>query len=79
MKEEIEDYPYEDDLETIDLFNKDDMKGNEWKRFQMGWHAGINFLFGNSFMIGASYGTDFSELAAKAKVQTLSVTLGCCF
>ena len=74
--------------ESYGLFDKDDMKevglylfgdDDTWKRFQIGWHIGVNFMFNNSFMLGASYGTDFSEIAKKIKINTGSITLGYCF
>lgn len=73
-----------DDLNrTLDLFDKDDMKYGDvdisWNRFQIGWHVGVNFMFNNQFLVGASYGTDFSEIAKNSKVHTGSITLGYCF
>lgn len=74
--------------ESFGLFDKDDMEevglylfgdDDTWKRFQIGWHIGVNFMFNKSFMIGASYGTDFSEVAKKIKINTGSITLGYCF
>ncbi len=63
------------------LFDKDDMGGDDytWNRFQVGWHIGANARFNKKWLVGVSYGTDFSEIAKKAKIHTTSVTLGVCF
>ena len=69
--------------ETIktNLFKNSDMGGsdNTWNRFQIGWQAGLKAIIGNAFLIGASYGTDFTEIAEKTKIQTATVSLGICF
>ena len=79
--------------ESINLFDEDlsylneggydsDIKlGETWKRFQVGWHVGVNIMFNNQFMIGGSYGTDFSTIwnYFDCKMRTGSVTLGYCF
>lgn len=70
---------YDDDEDNyeLDLFDKKDMgKNNVWKRFQIGWHIGINAHLGENWLIGVSYGSDFSEIAKKTKISTTSVTLG---
>jgi hypothetical protein len=67
------------DSESIDLFDDDDMGDNAWKRFQIGWHIGINAMFNKQFMVGLSYGSDFSEIAEKTKINTTSLTVGLCF
>lgn len=60
-----------------DLFDKKDMGSKEkWKRFQIGWQIGVNAHFGESFLVGLSYGSDFSEICRKTKINTTSVTLG---
>lgn len=67
--------------EDFDLFDKDDMGDDDatWNRFQLGWQIGVNARINSSFLLGVSYGTDFSEIAEKTKIQTTSVTLGYCF
>ena len=64
-----------------DLFDKNDMGSDAatWNRFQVGWHIGINACMDDKVIIGASYGTDFSEIAEKVKIHTTSLTLGYCF
>ena len=66
---------------SFNLFDKDDMGDDDytWNRFQIGWHVGVNFMFNNQFLIGASYGTDFSEITKSCKIHTGSITLGYCF
>lgn len=76
------DYEEEYDVKLDkNLFDKDDMgdKDATWKRFQIGWQIGVNARFNNNLMLGVSYGSDFSELCKKTKINTTSVTLGYCF
>lgn len=69
---------YEDEDE-FNLFDDEDMDDNAWKRFQIGWQIGTKIMFNNSFSLGVSYGTDFSEICEKTKIKTTSVALGLCF
>lgn len=66
---------------SANLFDKKEMGGSEfvWKRFQIGWELGVKAKFNNKFLVGVSYGQDFSEIAKKVKIHTTSITLGCCF
>ena len=70
---------------TYDLFNDLDMKksglldGKSWKRFQVGWQIGLKSQIGNSFIVGVSYGKDFSEIAYKTTVHTTTISVGYCF
>lgn len=75
-EEDWEEY-YDQKLDK-NLFDKDDMgdKDATWKRFQFGWHIGVNAHFNNSLLLGVSYGTDFSELFKDGKMKTTSITLG---
>ena len=57
------------------LFDDDDMYGNAFKRFQVGWHIGVN-LNVNKVMLGVSYGSDFSEIVEECRIKTTSFTLG---
>lgn len=69
------------DKDDYNLFDKDDMKSKDatWKRFQVGWHIGVNARFNEKLLLGLSYGTDFSEIVKKTKLHTTSITLGYCF
>lgn len=65
-----------------DLFNKRDMGSDDaaWNRFQIGWQVGVNARFNNSFLFGLSYGSDFSKIFKKCRINTAtSITLGYCF
>lgn len=64
-----------------DLFDKKDMGDEDatFKRFQMGWHIGLNAYFNKQYFVGVSYGSDFSEIRKKTKVNTTSLTIGMCF
>ena len=65
-----------------DPFDKKDMGNNEdatLKRFQLGWHIGLNAYFNKQYFVGVSYGSDFSEIRKKTKVNITSITLGYCF
>ncbi|MBQ8715737.1 MAG: porin family protein [Prevotella sp.] len=66
---------------SLNLFSEDDMGDGKWNRFQIGWHVGVNFMYANKFLLGASYGTDFSKIQDEdeLKVRTFSLTLGYCF
>ncbi len=50
-----------------------------WNRIQVGWHIGLNARINDQFLIGASYGTDFSEITQKVNIHTASLTVGYCF
>jgi hypothetical protein len=65
----------------LDLFDKNDMGSDAatWNRFQVGWHVGLKACINNQFLIGASYGTDFSEIAQKVKIHTATLVVGYCF
>lgn len=69
------------DDDSLDLFDKDDMGGsdNTWNRFQIGWQIGLKAKLGQSFLLGASYGTDFSEISEKVHINTATVSLGFTF
>lgn len=75
-KFELDDY--EED-EWVNLFDKDDMYGDTWNRFQMGWHVGVRAEYSHVFL-GVNYGTDFIKAYSKHKshVSTgnLNVSLG---
>lgn len=78
MKYEYEDSDDDDD-DDWDLFDKDDMGGNQFKRFQIGWQIGAKAIFNNKVSLGVSYGSDFSEIQKKVKVKTTSISLGFIF
>lgn len=59
----------------MSFFDKDDMDGDEWKRFQLGWHIGAGFNY-NQFYVGLSYGTDFIKIAEKVNTGTFSLGIG---
>ena len=65
----------------LDLFDKNDMGSDAatWNRLQVGWHVGLNARINDQFLIGASYGTDLSEIAQKVNIYTASLTVGYCF
>ena len=68
-----------DRLENIDkninLFSSDDMGDNHLRRFQMGWHAGVNMEY-NNVVLGLSYGTDFVKLHKDLGSSNFLVSLG---
>lgn len=72
-----DDYDYDEDF---NMFDEDDMgEDGTWNRFQVGWQIGVNAQFNDSWLVGVSYGTDFSEIWEDTKVKTTSITLGYCF
>ena len=78
----IDDDDWEDNFGKIkkDVFDKKDMGDEDatFKRFQIGWHIGLNAYFNKQYYVGISYGSDFSEIRKKTKVNTTSITLGFC-
>ncbi|MBP3737746.1 MAG: outer membrane beta-barrel protein [Muribaculaceae bacterium] len=69
----------ENGSDSYNLFSKDEMEGKQWKRFQIGWQAGIKARFNEKFLIGGSIGTDFMEIAKKEKFINGSIMLGYTF
>lgn len=59
------------DDEDFNLFDDE----ADWNRFQVGWHIGANAMY-KSFLFGASFGTDFNEIAKKCNMKTTSLTIG---
>ena len=72
---------FDEDMSNVTENSKGYKLGETWKRFQVGWHVGVNFMYKNTIMIGGSYGTDFSTIwnYFDCKMRTGSVTLGYCF
>ncbi|MBQ7509581.1 MAG: outer membrane beta-barrel protein [Prevotella sp.] len=72
---------YDDD--DWNVFDKDDMEDDlgmyVWKRFQIGWQIGVKARFSDSFFVGLGYGTDFSEISKKTKINETSISLGFVF
>ncbi|MDE6438306.1 MAG: outer membrane beta-barrel protein [Muribaculaceae bacterium] len=62
----------------INLFSDKDMGSEKLRRFQMGWHAGVNFEY-NRFNLGLSYGTDFVKLHKDLGASHFLVSLGYSF
>lgn len=75
--------------ETYDMFNKSDIKelsGKEdfvWKRFQVGWNAGVKFRIAKKVSIGAGYYMDIMKIMSykehKTNFQGIDLTLGLTF
>ncbi len=67
--------------EKFNLFDKDDMGSSKetWNRFQIGWQIGTKVGIGKNFILGLSYGTDFSEIADDIKVGAGTISLGYAF
>ena len=66
---------YSYDGESINAFDEDEAEDMQLKRFQIGWQIGVGATF-NTFFVGASYGTDFSEIIEGGKVAMPSITIG---
>lgn len=70
---------YGDESETVNIFDKDDMEGYTFNRFQMGWHVGVGAEW-SSFYGGIEVGTDFlrfySHEGVKVSSGTFAVNLG---
>jgi len=57
-------------------FNKDEMGGHPWERFQFGWQAGLNFRFSDTFTVGGGYFMDLNEINDHTKIYGFNITLG---
>ena len=55
-----------------------DGKDYTWNRFQMGWHAGLNFEY-SRVNLGLSYGTDFVKIHKNVGGSNFLVSLGYTF
>lgn len=66
---------YSMDGESLNAFDDEVGDGYKLKRFQIGWQIGVGVNF-NTFFVGASYGTDFSEIVKGGKVAMPSITIG---
>lgn len=70
--------------EKADHFSKDDMGENfVWKRFQVGWNAGVKFRIAQKVSIGAGYYMDIMKIMSykehKTNFQGFDITLGLTF
>lgn len=63
---------------SINLFSKDDLGDEHLRRFQMGWHAAVNFEY-QRVNLGLSYGTDFVKLHKNLGGSNFLVSLGYTF
>lgn len=62
---------------SVSLFDKKKVgKDAQWKRFQLGWHIGANFILNQKYYLSAQYGTDFMSICKKTNTSTLSIGLG---
>jgi len=62
---------------SVNLFDKKKMgKDDVWKRVQVGWQIGVKARFGQKFIVGGSYGTDFNEICRKYKFRTGTLMVG---
>lgn len=57
------------------LFSGRDLGSEHLRRFQMGWHAGLNFEYAR-FNLGLSYGTDFVKLHKNLGGSNFLVSVG---
>ena len=80
LKEEYDDGVYSSS-DKYNLFDKDDMGSSKetWNRFQIGWQVGSKVGIGKNFILGLSYGTDFSEIAEDWKIGAGTISLGYVF
>lgn len=62
----------------VNLFSKNDLGDNRLRRFQMGWHAGLNFEY-SRVNLGLSYGTDFVKIHKNVGGSNFLVSLGYTF
>lgn len=63
---------------TYNLLSRKQMGDEVMRRCQVGWHAGLK-LQHESFVVGISYGTDFSRLRNELGASNLLINLGYVF
>jgi hypothetical protein len=67
---------YGGEKESINVFDKDDMDDEAFKRLQIGWQIGCGVNF-NFLYLSASYGGDFNKIAKDVELASApSITLG---
>ncbi len=65
--------------ENWNIFDKDKLgKTFSASRFQAGWHVGLNLHIARKYVVGASYGADFTKFQKETdtKVKKLQVNVG---
>ena len=62
----------------VNLLSKDQMGDEHLRRFQMGWHAGLNFEYSH-VNLGLTYGTDFVKLHKNLDAGHFLVSVGYTF
>lgn len=69
--------------ETLDIFDKDEMQEYGWEEAQnrllIGWQAGADLLVNDTFTVGFSYGTDFTDFGNDSHWTHWSLGVGFCF
>lgn len=65
----------DDEKKSLNWFDKKDMDGDAYKRFQLGWHLGVAFQY-NRVSLGVDYGTDFIQFAKNVSSSTVNLNLG---
>lgn len=63
---------------TSNMMSRHQMGEFAWKRFSLGWSAGINIEY-NHFVIGLRYGADITDLAYKTELKQWGLSLGAKF
>lgn len=67
-----------EDEYSVNLFDSDNCNDEPLKRFQIGWHIGLNAVY-KSVFLGVSYGSDLSKIYdgyAGVKLNMTSITAG---
>lgn len=72
-----EDYTYQGETEssTTNCLDDDDMDGEAFKRFQVGWQVGTGLTY-KSYYFGVHYGADFGEITDEIKTNNWGITIG---
>lgn len=64
----------------VNVFNEKDMgKDAMWNWFNFGGLIGVDAIFSDRYVLGASYQMDFTNIATKTSVNQINITLGYCF
>lgn len=65
--------------DSYDLFSKDDMGDDAWKRFGFGMQVGVRARINKQFLVGFGYTQELTDIADHTKFNSFDITLGYCF
>lgn len=68
-------------IHKANVFDKKDMGSDEatWNWFNFGGLIGVDAVFSDRFIAGASYQMDFTNIAPKTNINLINISFGYCF